>query len=99
MAVITTDELKDHLGIDYADNMVERNLARAVNTADMYLCGALGEDYPEYDARVKEIALTIAADIYDNRTASEAASSNMRKLISDMCLQVKLEMRRLHADV
>ena len=97
--VITADELKDYLGIDYADDMVERNINRAINTADMYLVGSLGNNYPAYDPRVKELALLIAGDLYDNRTLTAPANANVRKLVDDLHLQLRMEIRRKYENL
>lgn len=96
VSVISSDELKDHLGIDYVDDMTERNVNHAVNTANMYLVGALGDNCPTCDPRVKEVALLIAADVYDNRntTSNAIVNSHMKQLVLDMCTQVRMEMRR-----
>lgn len=97
---ITNNELMNYLGFDFADDMITANLNRAIDTADMYLRGALGEDYSMADSRAKELALIIAADLYDNRGVNEQSggshgiSNNMRKLVYDMCEQIRCEMRR-----
>ena len=38
----TTQEVMDYLGIDYADEMVTRNIERTITVADAYLKGAVG---------------------------------------------------------
>ena len=95
-AVVTTDEVLNYLGIDYVDNMVTANIQRAIKTADAYLKGSIGENYPVSDPRTKELALIIVSDLYDNRglTVSANVSANTRKLVDDMSLQLRLELRR-----
>lgn len=90
----TIDEVKDYLGIDYADEMVERNLTRSIATADAYLKGAIGESYPTEDPRAKELSLIFIADLYDNRGVIEKVSGNVRRLVDDFLLQLRLELRR-----
>ena len=95
-AVLTQQEVLDYLGIDYTDEMIKRNVDRAILTADSYLKGSIGTDYPVTDPKAKELALIIVSDLYDNRGLTVAAnvSANTRKLVDDMSLQLKLELRR-----
>lgn len=93
--VVTVDEVKDNLGIDYADEMVERNINRAIKTADAYLKGSIGENYPTGDPRAKELALIIISDLYDNRGFNSTVSGNTRRLVDDLSLQLRLELRRV----
>ena len=94
--VLTQQDVLDYLGIDYVDDMIKRNIDRTILTADYILRGSIGKDYPVEDPRVKELALIIAGDLYDNRGLTVAAnvSANTRKLVDDMSLQLRLELRR-----
>lgn len=92
--VVTIDEVKDYLGIDYADDMVNDNIERAIKTADAYLKGSIGSEYPVDDPRAKELALIIVSDLYDNRGLQSAISGNTRRLVDDLSLQLRLELRR-----
>lgn len=92
--VVSVDEVKNYLGIDYADTMTERNITRIIKTADAYLKGSIGENYPVSDPRAKELALIIASDLYDNRGIKDTVSGNTRKLVDDISLQLRLELRR-----
>lgn len=94
--VVSVDDALKYLGIDYADDMVTANIQRAIKTADFYLKGSIGENYPVEDPRSKELALIVVADLYDNRglTVSANVSTNTRKLVDDMSLQLRLELRR-----
>lgn len=91
--VVSVDDALTYLGIDYADDMVKTNIERTIKTADMYLKGAIGADYPIDDPRAKELALLVISDLYDNRGLSSTASGNTRKLVEDLALQMRLEMR------
>lgn len=93
VAVLSTDEVLDYLGIDYADKMILNNINRAINTADTYLKGSIGENYPITDARAKELALIIVADLYENRGLT-TVSNNTRRLVEDFSQQLRLELRR-----
>lgn len=92
--VIQAQDVYNYLGIDYADPMVEANVNRAISTADAYLKGAVGAEYPAEDPRAKELALIFIADLYDNRGSLEKSSVNVRRLVDDFLLQLRLELRR-----
>lgn len=92
--VVTVDDVKAYLGIDYVDDMVNANIERAINTADAYLKGSIGSDYPVDDPRAKELALIIISDLYDNRGLQSTISGNTRRLVDDLSLQLRLELRR-----
>lgn len=92
--VVTIEEVKAYLGIDYADDIVNANIERAINTANAYLKGSIGNDYPTDDPRAKELALIIISDLYDNRGLQSTISGNTRRLVDDLSLQLRLELRR-----
>lgn len=89
----TNDEVLAYLGIDYADEMVIKNIERSILTADAYLKGSIGTDYPVDDPRIKELALIFISDLYDNRGMIEKVAGNVRRLVDDMSLQLRLELR------
>lgn len=93
-SVVTLEEVKNYLGIDYTDAMTTANIERSIKTADLYLKGSIGENYPVEDPRSKELALIIIADLYDNRGLGDTVSGNTRKLVNDFSLQLRLELRR-----
>ena len=93
-SVVSVDEVLAYLGIDYADDMVNKNIERSIKTADAYLRGSIGENYPVEDPRSKELALIIISDLYDNRGLQSAISGNTRRLVDDLSLQLRLELRR-----
>lgn len=92
--VVSVEDVLAYLGIDYADDMVNTNVERAIKTADAYLKGSIGANYPVDDPRSKELALIIISDIYDNRGLQSTISGNVRKLVDDISLQLRLELRR-----
>ena len=92
--VVSVEDVKAELGIDYADDMVLKNVNRVIKTADAYLKGAIGQDYPVEDPRAKEIALMICTDLYENKGLKDTVSGNTRKLVDDISLQLRLELRR-----
>ena len=91
---VTTEEVLAYLGIDYADDMVTKNIERTIKTADAYLVGSIGEGYQVDDPRVKELALIVVSDLYDTRGLNEVVSVRTRRLVNDFSLQLRLELRR-----
>ena len=92
--VVSVDEVLAYLGIDYSDDMVNKNIERIIKTADAYLKGSIGDNYPVEDPKAKELALIIISDLYDNRGLQSTISGNTRKLVDDLSLQLRLELRR-----
>lgn len=95
----TIEEVLAYLGIDYADAMVNKNVERCITTADAYLKGSIGKNYPTDDPRVKELALIFISDLYDNRGMIEKVAGNVRRLVDDMSLQLRLELRSKSEEV
>lgn len=92
--VVSVEEVLAYLGIDYADDMINKNITRLIKTADAYLKGSIGDDYPVEDPRAKELALIIVSELYDNRGLTSTVSANTRRLVDDLSLQLRLELRR-----
>ena len=90
---ITAEAVRQWLGIDFNDTDVEANIAALIQTANAYMAGALGEDYPQDDARVIQVQKALIADLYDHRELSDKVSGATRRLVDSMLLQVRLEMR------
>lgn len=91
--MVTIQEVKNYLGIDYSDDMVDANIQRLIRTADSYLKGSIGYSYPADDPRAIELALLIIGDLYENRGVSDKVSNNVRRLVDDMSLQLKCELQ------
>ena len=92
--VVSVEEVLAYLGIDYADDMVNTNITRAIKTADAYLKGSIDENYPVDNPKVKELTLLLVADLYNERGLTSTVSNNMRRLVEDLSLQLRLELRR-----
>ena len=92
--MVSITDVKNYLGIDYSDEMIDANINRMIKSADSYLKGAIGEDYPSEDPRAVELALMIISDLYDNRDLADKSSGNVRRFIQDATLQLKLELQR-----
>lgn len=92
--LITVEEAKNYARIDgdYDDDVIES----LILFAEGYINGALGDDFPREDPRIKLVAKAIVAEMYDNRefTASNTKMSNsVRHLCSSTFLQIQMEMR------
>lgn len=95
--MLTVIDALQHLGIDYADDMVQANVARALSDAESYLMGAVGADVFQLmgdDPRVDRLTLTYLDDLYDERGTSAKAGSAKRDMIHSMEWQLKLELIR-----
>ena len=89
-AVINADDLLAYLGIDYADEMVNKNIQRAINTADGDLRESVGENYPVDHPLTKELALLYASISYEERELS----GNESKRADQYALKLRLYLRR-----
>ena len=94
--MITAEAVRQWLGIDFNDADVEANIDALIQTANAYMVGALGENYPQDDARVIQVQKALIADLYDHRELSDKVSGATRRLVDSMLLQVRLEMRDPH---
>lgn len=94
----TTQEALEHLGIDYADDVVTANVNRALEAAKHVLYGAIGAEVETLlpdDPRVKELVLIYTDDLYSDRGVVSSKTSNAtRRLVADMEQQLRLELSR-----
>ena len=93
----TIEEALEYLGIDYADEVVTANVRRALEAAKANLHGSVGADVEKYlpdDARVPELVLIYTEDLYSERGVSAKVSNATRRLVANMELQLRLELRR-----
>lgn len=96
----TVDEALLYLGIDYADEVTEANVTRALATAVKTLHGAVGADVEALlpdDPRAKELVLIYLDDLYSTRGVSAKVSGATRQLVHTMELQLLLELRAARA--
>lgn len=90
----TIDEIKDYLGIDYDDDVSNRNIKKYMSVADSWLKGAIGKNYPKDDDRAKQLALFVIEDLYDRGSYSVKENSNIEKLKNDFVMQLQCEGRK-----
>ena len=96
--MLTLDDALAHLGIDYADGQVTRNVARALQDAQSYLQSAVGADVFELlpdDSKVDRLVLAYLSDLYDERGTGAKAGNAKRDMIHSMELQLRLELARI----
>jgi len=96
--VLTINEALDHLGIDYADEKVTRNVASALKDAQRYLQGTVGADVFDLlpdDERVERLVKVYLTEIYDEPSTSAKAGNAKRDMVFSMELQLKMELARL----
>ena len=96
--MVTIDDALTYLGVDYADDAVTANVQRALNTAQKTLKGAIGADWETYlpdDPRADQLVLIYLDDLYSDRgVVSSKTSSTTRRLVADMELQLRMELRQ-----
>ena len=90
--IVTQQEVADYLGVSITDARFQRRCSHLIQVADTTLKSGIGENYPINDVRAKELALVIISDLYDNHDYTDKVSGNVRKLIYDFSLQLKLEL-------
>lgn len=92
----TVEDCLAYLGIDYADDLVRKNVTRALATAVKVLHGAVGEDVDTLmpnDSRARELVLIYMDDLYSEKGVSAKVSGATRRMVTDMEMQLRLELR------
>ena len=89
--VITSDDLLAYLGIDYADDMVNKNIANAIAYADGELRESVSDDYPVDHPLTSELALLYASASYEKRDLA----GNELKRAEQIALKLRLYLRRI----
>lgn len=89
MSTLTLQQVKDFLRIDFSDD--DNLLEMLINVADEYVKSAVSSTYDDTSERAKMLSLIVIQDLYDNRGITEKVSGNVRKLVSDFSLQLRLE--------
>lgn len=95
--MLTIEDALDHLGIDYEDDKVTRNVAAALKDAQTYLRSVVGDDVLDLlpnDNKVDRLVRCYLAEMYDERTTSAKAGNAKREMIHSMELQLRLELAR-----
>lgn len=97
----TIEDALAYLGIDYKDDLVTKNVTRALATAVKVLHGAVGEDVEQLlpgDSRASELVLIYMDDLYSEKGVSAKVSGATRRMVADMEMQLRLELRTLREE-
>lgn len=89
--VITPEDLLASLGIDYADDMVYKNIENAIAYADGELRESVSDNYPVDHPLTPELALLYATASYEKRDLS----GNELKRADQIALKLRLYLRRV----
>lgn len=89
--VITSEDLLASLGIDYADDMVYKNIEKAIAYADGELRESVSDNYPVDHPLTPELALLYATASYEKRDLS----GNELKRADQIALKLRLYLRRV----
>ena len=92
--IITADDVLAYLGIDYADDMVNKNIDNAIAYADGELRESVSDDYPVDHPLTLELALLHAAASYEKRDLA----GNEVKRAGDIALKLRLYLKRRGAN-
>ena len=93
--MLTIEDALTYLGIDYPDDVIKKNVTRALAAARAAVLGGVGEDVDTYlpdDSRVAELTLIYMEDLYSQRGVAAKVSGATRRLVSDMELQLRMEL-------
>lgn len=92
MAALTLSDVKNYIKVDYDDD--DTLITSLMSAADEFLKGSIGKDYNKEDERAKTLSLILISDLYDNRGITDKVNGNIRKLIDDISLQMRMELRK-----
>lgn len=90
--MLSVDEVKQELGIDFSDKNIEERLKRYITLAEAWLSGAVG-DYDKTDERAKQLALLIIEDLFDRNSNTVKENATINKLKNDFLMQLKWESK------
>lgn len=106
MALPDINELYAYAGIDYADNLVEKNATRALKAGLLIIEDAIGEGATkllEDDHRLHELLLVYAEDLYSKRgilnSDNPKVSGATRRLVNDLETQLRLTYKKKKQEV
>lgn len=87
--MLTLEEVKAELSIDFTDEKTDARLNRYIKVADAWLKGAISDDYPVDDERAKQLALLIIEDLFDRNANSVKENNTINKLKQDFIMQLQ----------
>lgn len=89
--MLTLEEVKAELGIDYTDTGIDTRLTRYINIADAWLKGAIDDNYPKDDERAKQLALLVIEELFDRNSNTVKENITINKLKHDFIMQLQYE--------
>lgn len=89
--MLTLEEVKNYLRVDFNDD--DTLIGSLMVAADEYLEASIGAGYNKESERAKTLSLIVISDLYDNRQLGEKVSNNVRRLVDDFSLQLRLGLR------
>ena len=93
--MLTLTEVKQFLRVDFEDDDVL--IGSLMNVADEYMKSSVGANYDDTSERAKVLLCIVISDLYDNRSMNEVTVGgirpNVRRLVNDFSLQMRLELR------
>lgn len=87
--MLTLEEVKAELSIDYTDEKTDARLKRYILVADAWLKGAVGDNYPKGDERAKQLTLLVIEDLFDRNANSVKENNTINKLKQDFIMQLQ----------
>ena len=86
--MLTLDEVKQELGIDYNDH--DQRLQRYIKLANEWLSGAV-DQFKKDDERAKQLALLVIEELYDRPSNSSKENAMISRLKNDFLMQLQYE--------
>lgn len=93
---VTLEDARAYKGIDYPDDITDARITHALAAAKATLFGVVGEDVETYladDPRADELIYIYFDDLYEQRGVSAKVSGATRRIVADMEIQLKMELR------
>lgn len=94
--MVTLEDAKIHLRIDYADEMTDANVTRALSAGHSRMLGAVGSDVEAYlpnDPRIDQLTLIYTQENYDGSALSDKEIRALARLRQDLEPQLRLDLR------
>lgn len=97
---VSNEDVMEYVGIEaeYADDVQEARIERALKSAELWLKGAVGKEVSLDDPRAEELVLMAAGELFETRTLTDDRLSkyagakvlaSLNRLAGDLILQLK----------
>lgn len=99
--MVTLEDAKSYLRIDYGDTMTDANVLRAMKSGHARMLGAVGSDVEKFlpdDPRIDELWLIYTQESYDGSALSEKEIRALKRLREDLEPQLRLDLRAAKAE-